>query len=242
MHLTLVTTRYSILDKITIRFSRKTSRSRGKLFYCLVQQAVAIRPVTGQEISGGWPLWPTTTYWGYGSRMHSPIDQLTQKTEGDILILRRSASRISGSTWLPCTWCNCRECQWNGFSYWICQKYPDRHKIMCFYPISQEVRIGWLWGGGPNCLEGASLKKYWEGYQYGLNITQISEGDHWKLKLLLDGQFNLNGLSYVLYRDSRYESEDRIPQTRWDGWGKTTSFIFSDDHQERWDGNKTIRR
>ena len=41
------------LDEFTFRFNRRTSRSRGKLFYRLVQQAVAIRPVTGREIRGG---------------------------------------------------------------------------------------------------------------------------------------------------------------------------------------------
>ncbi len=33
------------LDEFTFRFNRRTSRSRGKLFYRLVQQAVAIEPV-----------------------------------------------------------------------------------------------------------------------------------------------------------------------------------------------------
>ena len=32
------------LDEYTFRFNRRTSRSRGKLFYRLVQQAVAIEP------------------------------------------------------------------------------------------------------------------------------------------------------------------------------------------------------
>ena len=41
------------LDEYTFRFNRRTSRSRGKLFYRLVQQAVAIDPVTGQDIRGG---------------------------------------------------------------------------------------------------------------------------------------------------------------------------------------------
>jgi len=41
------------LDEYTFRFNRRTSRSRGKLFYRLVQQAVTIAPVTGQEIRGG---------------------------------------------------------------------------------------------------------------------------------------------------------------------------------------------
>ena len=38
------------LDEYTFRFNRRTSRSRGKLFYRLVQQVVAIGPVTGDYI------------------------------------------------------------------------------------------------------------------------------------------------------------------------------------------------
>ena len=38
------------LDEFTFRFNRRTSRSRGKLFFRLVQQAVMIEPVTGREI------------------------------------------------------------------------------------------------------------------------------------------------------------------------------------------------
>jgi len=41
------------LDEYTFRFNRRTSRSRGKLFYRLVQQVVAVAPVTGQDIRGG---------------------------------------------------------------------------------------------------------------------------------------------------------------------------------------------
>lgn len=41
------------LDEYTFRYNRRTSRSRGKLFYRLVQQAVAVPPVTGQDIRGG---------------------------------------------------------------------------------------------------------------------------------------------------------------------------------------------
>lgn len=40
------------LDEFTFRFNRRTSKSRGKLFYRLVQQAVNIAPVTGQKIQG----------------------------------------------------------------------------------------------------------------------------------------------------------------------------------------------
>ena len=38
------------LDEFTFRFNRRRSRSRGKLFYRLIQQAVAIEPVTGREL------------------------------------------------------------------------------------------------------------------------------------------------------------------------------------------------
>jgi transposase-like protein len=41
------------LDEYTFRFNRRTSRSRGKLFYRLVQQAAAIDPVVAKEIEGG---------------------------------------------------------------------------------------------------------------------------------------------------------------------------------------------
>jgi transposase-like protein len=41
------------LDEYTFRFNRRTSRSRGKLFYRLVQQAVAIEPVMGKQFKGG---------------------------------------------------------------------------------------------------------------------------------------------------------------------------------------------
>lgn len=41
------------LDEYTFRFNRRASRSRGKLFFRLIQQAVSIPPVTGQDIRGG---------------------------------------------------------------------------------------------------------------------------------------------------------------------------------------------
>ena len=47
------------LDEFTFRFNRRTSRSRGLLFYRLLQQAVALPPVTGQELVGGRPLTKT---------------------------------------------------------------------------------------------------------------------------------------------------------------------------------------
>ena len=50
------------LDEYTFRFNRRTSRSRGKLFYRLVQQAVQIEPVPYKNIVGG------TTDQGY----HNP--------------------------------------------------------------------------------------------------------------------------------------------------------------------------
>ena len=41
------------LDEFTFRFNRRTSRSRGKLFYRLVQQAAALAPVPAKNIRGG---------------------------------------------------------------------------------------------------------------------------------------------------------------------------------------------
>jgi transposase-like protein len=41
------------LDEFTFRFNRRTSASRGLLFYRLVQQAVALDPVVGADIFGG---------------------------------------------------------------------------------------------------------------------------------------------------------------------------------------------
>ena len=43
------------LDEYTFRFNRRTSRSRGKLFFRLVQQAVSVAPVKGRDIRGGRP-------------------------------------------------------------------------------------------------------------------------------------------------------------------------------------------
>jgi ISXO2-like transposase domain len=41
------------LDEFTFRFNRRTSRHRGKLFYRLVQQAVAVDPVPYKRLIGG---------------------------------------------------------------------------------------------------------------------------------------------------------------------------------------------
>jgi hypothetical protein len=41
------------LDEFTFRFNRRNSKSRGKLFYRLLQQAVQVDPVTYDQIIGG---------------------------------------------------------------------------------------------------------------------------------------------------------------------------------------------
>ena len=41
------------LDEFTFRFNRRTSKSRGKLFYRLAEQAVAVTPLKGSNIKGG---------------------------------------------------------------------------------------------------------------------------------------------------------------------------------------------
>lgn len=43
------------LDEFTFRFNRRTSGSRGKLFYRLVQQAMVLDPVPAKLIAGGQP-------------------------------------------------------------------------------------------------------------------------------------------------------------------------------------------
>jgi len=42
------------------------------------------------------------------------------------------------------------------------------------------------------------LKESWKGYQCGLNFTSIKEQDRWKLRQLLRGRFNLDGIWYNL--------------------------------------------
>lgn len=44
------------LDEFTFRFNRRTSGSRGKLFYRLVQQAVQVQPVKGNDLRGRCPI------------------------------------------------------------------------------------------------------------------------------------------------------------------------------------------
>ena len=47
------------LDEYTFRFNRQTSRSRGKLFYRLLQQAVATEPITYDGlVQGVWAALP----------------------------------------------------------------------------------------------------------------------------------------------------------------------------------------
>jgi hypothetical protein len=41
------------LDEFTFRFNRRTSKSRGKLFYRLVQQSIEVSPVLVKDILGG---------------------------------------------------------------------------------------------------------------------------------------------------------------------------------------------
>jgi transposase-like protein len=49
------------LDEYTFRFNRRTSGSRGLLFYRLIQQAVALEPVHGKNLIGGSSQRVTTT-------------------------------------------------------------------------------------------------------------------------------------------------------------------------------------
>ena len=49
------------LDEFAFRFNRRTSRSRGLLFYRLLEQAVITPPVTYGDIVGGRPFPPSGT-------------------------------------------------------------------------------------------------------------------------------------------------------------------------------------
>ncbi|MCX5677036.1 MAG: IS1595 family transposase, partial [Planctomycetota bacterium] len=40
------------LDEFTFRFNRRTSRSRGPLFYRLMQQGMATKPLKGCDLKG----------------------------------------------------------------------------------------------------------------------------------------------------------------------------------------------
>jgi len=51
------------LDEFTFRFNRRTSRSRGKLFYRLLQHAVQIDPVPYKTLVGGNPTPRSSTRW-----------------------------------------------------------------------------------------------------------------------------------------------------------------------------------
>ena len=42
------------LDEFVFRFNRRSSRSRGKLFYRLVQQAVSVEPTPYRSIVADW--------------------------------------------------------------------------------------------------------------------------------------------------------------------------------------------
>jgi len=53
------------LDEFTFRFNRRTSRSRGKLFYRLLQNAMAVEPVAYKDIIKG--------VRGSGGRNHNPL-------------------------------------------------------------------------------------------------------------------------------------------------------------------------
>ena len=45
------------LDEFTFRFNRRTSRSRGKLFQRLVEQALVVDPVPYKKLVGGGEPW-----------------------------------------------------------------------------------------------------------------------------------------------------------------------------------------
>jgi len=73
------------LDEFTFRFNRRTSRSRGKLFYRLVEQALLVDPIPGKSLNVGHRILrndddfaelnpvATTTFSGHLSKVHTPL-------------------------------------------------------------------------------------------------------------------------------------------------------------------------
>jgi hypothetical protein len=62
------------LDEFTFRFNRRTSRSRGKLFHRLIQQAVQVEPAPYKGMVGGKPQCPPSPQLvrGYCRQLDSP--------------------------------------------------------------------------------------------------------------------------------------------------------------------------
>ena len=60
------------LDEFTFRFNRRTSKSRGKLFYRLAQQSIEVSPCISKRYSWG-NYKQKTRCWGYLSQVHTPI-------------------------------------------------------------------------------------------------------------------------------------------------------------------------
>ena len=58
--------------------------------------------------------------------------------------------------------------------------FSKRFQISNFEVIAQVVR------------KEICLKENWEGYQYGLQFIRISKDNHWKLRQLLGGRYDLN--------------------------------------------------
>ena len=50
----------------------------------------------------------------------------------------------------------------------------------------------------PYSKEDGKGKIYWEGYQYGLEFTQILDEDRWKMKILFSGRYIAEEVSYNL--------------------------------------------
>ncbi len=50
----------------------------------------------------------------------------------------------------------------------------------------------------PYSKEDGKGKTYWEGYQYGLEFTQILDEDRWKLNILFSGRYIAEEVSYNL--------------------------------------------
>ena len=70
------------LDEFTFRFNRRKSRSRGKLFYRLLEQAVAVEPVPYKSLvkCSAMPPSETTRRSGYLSQINTNLDRIISRS------------------------------------------------------------------------------------------------------------------------------------------------------------------
>jgi hypothetical protein len=98
------------LDEFTLRFNRRTSRSRGKLFFRLLQQAVAVNPAPYKSLVKCYADLPPldTRYRGCGSQINTHFGKNLQHSAtlppvaGELLFLQTQTLLHSVATRADC--------------------------------------------------------------------------------------------------------------------------------------------